>query len=364
MLKRLCSLFLILALLFTLLPAQADIAPLTAQEIATVRAFIAMEGEGSSWQRGMAVTPQMNALQVQQYLEWLLSDEIGGLMNQVLGSAELLNLGQAGKGASLEGVGLTLQQLRNHITSYHDTLEQGRRSVYNNLLQLNSNANMSAQGKLRIAIRVRDDMAEMQRVIDVVAKYYEQYHQLLEQSTISFSSLLQAADSPDNEITGAALGKLNNEAKARLNAELKQLSAQNDVSFDVVVLSSKQFGFIVRDGKGNPLKNVKVHAACSGTPTLNQDAWTSEDGLVTFLTKDFDPDEDNRVVINVVLTKDYYCTREMRNLTIRGGSAEPVALELYTGQPFLRMAGFNGRDILSQKSTIFYSPKKRFTALL
>ena len=138
MLKRLCSLFLILALLFTLLPAQADIAPLTAQEIATVRAFIAMEGEGSSWQRGMAVTPQMNALQVQQYLEWLLSDEIGGLMNQVLGSAELLNLGQAGKGASLEGVGLTLQQLRNHITSYHDTLEQGRRSVYNNLLQLNS----------------------------------------------------------------------------------------------------------------------------------------------------------------------------------------------------------------------------------
>ncbi len=27
--KRLCSLFLILALLFTLLPAQADIAPLT-----------------------------------------------------------------------------------------------------------------------------------------------------------------------------------------------------------------------------------------------------------------------------------------------------------------------------------------------
>lgn len=71
MLKRLCSLFLILALLFTLLPAQADIAPLTAQEIATVRAFIAMEGEGSSWQRGMAVTPQMNALQVQQYLEWL-----------------------------------------------------------------------------------------------------------------------------------------------------------------------------------------------------------------------------------------------------------------------------------------------------
>lgn len=357
MLKRLCSLFLILALLFTLLPAQADIAPLTAQEIATVRAFIAMEGEGSSWQRGMAVTPQMNALQVQQYLEWLLSDEIGGLMNQVLDSAELLNLGQAGKGASLEGVGLTLQQLRNRIASYHDTLEQGRRSVYNNLLQLNSNANMSAQGKLRIAIRVRDDMAEMQRVIDVVAKYYEQYHQLLEQSTISFSSLLQAADSPDNEITGAALGKLNSEAKARLNAELKQLSAQNDVSFDVVVLSSKQFGFIVRDGKGNPLKNVKVHAACSGTPTLNQDAWTSEDGLVTFLTKDFDPDEDNRVVINVVLTKDYYCTREMRNLTIRGGSAEPVALELYTGQPFLRMAGFNGRDILSQKSTIFYSPK-------
>lgn len=120
MLKRLCSLLLILALLFTLLPAQADITPLTAQEIASARAFIAMEG--GSWQQGMAITADMNALQVQQYLEWLLSDEIGGLMNQVLDSAELLNLGQAGRGASITGVGLTLQQLRNRIASHRDTL--------------------------------------------------------------------------------------------------------------------------------------------------------------------------------------------------------------------------------------------------
>lgn len=357
MLKRLCSLLLILALLFTLLPAQADITPLTAQEIAAARAFIAMEGEGGSWQQGMAITADMNALQVQQYLEWLLSDEIGGLMNQVLDSAELLNLGQAGRGASITGVGLTLQQLRNRIASYRDTLEQNRRSVYNNLLQLGSNADMSAQGKLRIAVRVRDDLAETQGVIDTVAQYYQQYHERLEQSSVSFSDLLKDADSPGNAVTNTALTKLDSEAKALLNAELRQMSAQNDVDFNVVVLSSKQFGFIVRNSSGAPLKGVKVHVSCTARPTLYQDGQTNDEGLVTFLTKDFDPDEENRIVVNVTLTRDYYCTREMRRLTMRGGSAEPVALEAYTGKPFLRMAGFNGTDILSQKNTIFYSPK-------
>ena len=72
---------------------------------------------------------------------------------------------------------------------------------------------------------------------------------------------------------------------------------------------------------------------------------------------DFNPDEKNRVVINAVFTQNLYCTREMRGMTIRGGMAETVRLDVYSGQPFLRMAGYNGRDVLSQQNTIFYTPK-------
>ena len=54
------------------------------------------------------------------------------------------------------------------------------------------------------------------------------------------------------------------------------MSAQNDVDFNVVVLSSKQFGFIVRNSSGAPLKGVKVHVSCTARPTLYQDGQTND----------------------------------------------------------------------------------------
>ena len=79
MFKRILSLVLTLAVLLSALPAQADsLTPLSAGEIQAARALAAMDGEYPAWQKGMVPSSGMNALQVQQYLEWLLSDEVGG----------------------------------------------------------------------------------------------------------------------------------------------------------------------------------------------------------------------------------------------------------------------------------------------
>lgn len=40
----------------------------------------------------------------------------------------------------------------------------------------------------------------------------------------------------------------------------------------------------------------------------------------------------------------FYCIREMRATILRGGSTETVRLDKYAGQPFLRMACYNGAD--------------------
>ena len=354
MLKRLCSLFLILALLCTALPAQAEtISPLTAKEIAAARAFIAMQGEGDYWQEGVAVTSNMTALQVQQYLEWL-SNEIGGVMNQALDSAELLRLG--GKTTlplSLSAETQLLQTWRNRVAGYRDTLEQKRSSVYNDLLLLENTPDMSAQGRLRIAKRVRDDLSEMKAVVNDVAGNYSIYGANLAQHAYNIRYETQNADRPDDQYTSAAMEKLNAQADKLLADEL----AQNDVDFDVVVLSSKQFGFVVRDQDGKALKGVKAEVKCSKDTARSKTATTDAKGLVSFWTKDFLPDENNQIVVSVVLTMSGYCTREIRRLALRGGAVEPVALEKYTAKPFLRMAVFDDGDILSQKKTVFYSDK-------
>ena len=362
MFKRILSLVLTLAVLLPALPAQADsLTPLSAGEIQAARALAAMDGEYPAWQKGMAPSSGMNALQVQQYLEWLLSDEVGGLMNEILDSAQLLELAEAGRGASLSAVSGTLQQLRNRLAFYRDELEQGRLSIYNDLNRLETAA-LTEQARLRLALRVREDMAQLQSIIETVARYYDQYHDLLEEHELNLASRFDAADSPAGVLSGAAADKLLAAADKLTDDEQKNVSAMNGVDFTVIALSSKQFGFIVRDADGKPIKNANVSVACASKPTLNDSAETDENGLVTFLVKDFNPNENNKVTVSVVVMKDnFYCIREMRATTLRGGSTETVRLDKYAGQPFLRMACYNGADMLSQQNSIFYTPKNDAT---
>ena len=358
MYKRILSLVLVLVLLCTALPASADeITRLNAGEISSARRLIAMDGDAEGWQKGTTPTASMNALQVQQYLEWLLSDEIGGLMVQIFDSAEMLDMIQPGRGDSLDSISETVQQLYNQISFYRDELEQGRLSIYNDLNRLTGGEKLTEREQLRIALRVREDMTQLQQIIKTVANAAAKYSDQLAGHGLTFNKLLDAADTPDGEITDKAEQELLKTAEALTNAEQKLIAAQNGTDFSVLVLSSKQFGFIVRDAKGDPIKGAKVTVKLSAKPTTFQEATTDENGLATFLIKDFNPNKNNKVVVDVVITSDYRCTREMHSMTIRGGTSETVRLETYTGQPFLRMACYNGSDFLSQQNTIFYTPK-------
>ena len=358
MYKRILSLVMVLVLLCTALPASADeLTLLNAGEISSARRLIAMDGDAEGWQEGTAPNALMNALQVQQYLEWLLSDEIGGLMVQIFDSAEMLDMIQPGRGDSLDSVSETLQRLNNQIAFYRDELEQGRLSIYNDLKRLSSGEELTEREQLRIALRVREDMKQLQQIIKTVADNAAKYSDQLAGHGLTFTGLLKAADTPDGEITDKAEQELLKTAEALTNDEQKLVAAQNGTDFSVLVLSSKQFGFIVRDAKGNPLKGAKVIVYLSAKPTTFQEATTDENGLATFLIKDFNPNKNNKVVVDVVITSDYHCTREMHSMTIRGGTSETVRLETYANQPFLRMACYNGSDFLSQQNTIFYTPK-------
>lgn len=168
MFKRILSILLALVLLSSALSALADVLPLTEAEIAGARSLIAMDGDIAGWQQGDPVNASMNALQAQQYLEWLTGEWVGGLMNRIQDGVQLVNMAQAGKAASLEGVGATVQRLNNSLIARRDALDELRRSIYNDLYRL-ENAEITDRERVRIALRVREDAAEIQGIIQTVA---------------------------------------------------------------------------------------------------------------------------------------------------------------------------------------------------
>ena len=350
-LQRMLCLLTALILLAVQLPALAQEALLTQQEIAEARQLIAMEGELQGWERGMKPSASMNALQIQQYLEWLLSDEIGGLLVRIRDKTELLG------NQSLEGVEDLLRQFRDQLDHYRDRLETGRLTVFNSLHQLEADAELTQREKRRLTDKVREYVAEMQTIIGTVVRYYQQYEEAVDSHELNFLNVLQAADTPDGAITQQAEEKLLAEAEALTNEEQAHIDARNSVDFSVVTLSTKQFGFIIRDHEGKLLKDAQVSVQATGYPRSLKTITTGENGLASFLVADFVPTSNRRVTLDVVVTHSQHNTREMRRLTLRGGQAEIVRLEKYTGVPYLRMACYNGSDIVVQQNTIYYTAK-------
>ena len=350
--QRLLCLLTTLILLLAQLPALADgYVPLTQQEIAQARQLIAMEGDIQGWEKGMTPSASMNALQIQQYLEWLLSDEVGGLLVRIRDKAELLG------NQSLEGVEDLLRQFRDQLDHYRDRLETGRLTVFNSLHQLEADAELTQREKRRLTDKVREYVAEMQTIIGTVVRYYQQYEEAVDSHELNFLNVLQAADTPDGAITQQAEEKLLAEAEALTNEEQAHIDGRNSVDFSVVTLSTKQFGFIIRDHEGKLLKDAQVSVQATGYPRSLKTVTTGENGLASFLVADFVPTSNRRVTLDVVVTHSQHNTREMRRLTLRGGQAEIVRLEKYTGVPYLRMACYNGSDIVVQQNTIYYTAK-------
>ena len=197
----------------------------------------------------------------------------------------------------------------------------------------------------------------MQTIIGTVVRYYQQYEEAVDSHELNFLNVLQAADTPDGAITQQAEEKLLAEAEALTNEEQAHIDARNSVDFSVVTLSTKQFGFIIRDHEGKLLKDAKVSVQATGYPRSLKTVTTGENGLASFLVADFVPTSNRRVTLDVVVTHSQHNTREMRRLTLRGGQAEIVRLEKYTGVPYLRMACYNGSDIVVQQNTIYYTAK-------
>ena len=349
MMKRLLSLLLTLAILLGAMPGLAETAVpvLHYAEIASLKALAGDAQTGATWHEGMSPSASMNALQMWQWTDWFLSEKLRSL----LGSAQdYIQLASGLPDSSLSTLEWELRTLEDQLTYYEEQLSDGRTAILNGI-RLYQDVSASAYDRARAYDRMMEAKEEIRQAIKTISANYADYTALVSQCN---ESMLAA---PINHsmltVQGSSAPDLMKEAKRLENSE----NAADAIDFDVTVISTKQICIAVYDSDKNPLSGALVHLVNNKDSKRTKDAVTESDGRAVFWVSDLGADEKTDMKLGLRVTANGYQTHEIQTVKIRGGESVSVHLKKDDQTPYLIMACFNGRDILNEESSFYYSKK-------
>ena len=349
MMKRLLSLLLTLAILLGAMPGLAETAVpvLHYAEIASLKALAGDAQTGATWHEGMSPSASMNALQMWQWTDWFLSEKLRSL----LGSAQdYIQLASGLPDSSLSTLEWELRALEDQLTYYEEQLSDGRTAILNGI-RLYQDVSASAYDRARAYDRMMEAKEEILQAIKTISANYADYTARV--NRCSESMLAAPINHSMLTVQGSSGPDLMKEAKRLENSE----NAADAIDFDVTVISTKQICIAVYDSDKNPLSGALVHLANNKDSKRTKDVVTEPDGRAVFWVSDLGADEKTDMKLGLRVTANGYQTHEIQTVKIRGGESVSVHLKKDDQTPYLVMACFNGRDILNEESSFYYSKK-------
>lgn len=353
MMKRLLSLLLTLAILLGAMPGLAETAVpvLHSAEIASLKALAGDAQTGATWHEGMSPSASMNALQMWQWTDWFLSEKLRSL----LGSAQdYIQLASGLSGSSFQADVSTLEwelrALEDQLTYYEEQLSDGRMAILNGI-RLYQDVSASAYDRARAYDRMMEAKEEILQAIKTISANYADYTARV--NRCSESMLAAPINHSMLTVQGSSAPDLMKEAKRLENSE----NAADAIDFDVTVISTKQICIAVYDSDKNPLSGALVHLVNNKDSKRTKDVVTNSDGRAVFWVSDLGADEKTDMKLGLRVTANGYQTHEIQTVKIRGGESVSVHLKKDDQTPYLVMACFNGRDILNEESSFYYSKK-------
>ena len=349
MMKRLLSLLLTLAILLGAMPGLAETAVpvLHYAEIASLKALAGDAQTGATWHEGMSPSASMNALQMWQWTDWFLSEKLRSL----LGSAQdYIQLASGLPDSSLSTLEWELRAREDQLTYYEEQLSDGRMAILNGI-RLYQDVSASAYDRARAYDRMMEAKEEILQAIKTISANYADYTALV--ARCSESMLAAPINHSMLTVQGSSGPDLMKEAKRLENSE----NAADAIDFDVTVISTKQICIAVYDSDKNPLSGALVHLVNNKDSKRTKDVVTEPDGRAVFWVSDLGADEKTDMKLGLRVTANGYQTHEIQTVKIRGGESVSVHLKKDDQTPYLVMACFNGRDILNEESSFYYSKK-------
>ena len=353
MMKRLLSLLLTLAILLGAMPGLAETAVpvLHYADIASLKALAGDAQTGATWHEGMSPSASMNALQMWQWTDWFLSEKLRSL----LGSAQdYIQLASGLSGSSFQADVSTLEwelrALEDQLTYYEEQLSDGRMAILNGI-RLYQDVSASAYDRARAYDRMMEAKEEIRQAIQTISANYADYTALVDRC--SQSMLAAPINHSMLQVQGKSVTGLMDKARALEISE----NAADAIDFDVTVISTKQICIAVYDSDKNPLSGALVHLVNNKDSKRTKDVVTGSDGRAVFWVSDLGADEKTDMKLGLRVTANGYQTHEIQTVKIRGGESVSVHLKKDDQTPYLVMACFNGRDILNEESSFYYSKK-------
>lgn len=349
MMKRLLSLLLTLAILLGAMPGLAETAVpvLHYADIASLKALAGDAQTGATWHEGMSPSASMNALQMWQWTDWFLSEKLRSL----LGSAQdYIQLASGLPDSSLSTLEWELRELEDQLTYYEEQLSDGRTAILNGI-RLYQDVSASAYDRARAYDRMMEAKEEILQAIKTISANYADYTARV--ARCNESMLAAPINHSMLTVQGSSGPDLMKEAKRLENSE----NAADAIDFDVTVISTKQICIAVYDSDKNPLSGALVHLVNNKDSKRTKDVVTESDGRAVFWVSDLGADEKTDMKLGLRVTANGYQTHEIQTVKIRGGESVSVHLKKDDQTPYLVMACFNGRDILNEESSFYYSKK-------
>lgn len=349
MMKRLLSLLLTLAILLGAMPGLAETAVpvLHYAEIASLKALAGDAQTGATWHEGMSPSASMNALQMWQWTDWFLSEKLRSL----LGSAQdYIQLASGLPDSSLSTLEWELREREDQLTYYEEQLSDGRMAILNGI-RLYQDVSASAYDRARAYDRMMEAKDEILQAIQTISANHADYTARV--ARCNESMLAAPINHSMLTVQGSSAPDLMKEAKRLENSE----NAADAIDFDVTVISTKQICIAVYDSDKNPLSGALVHLVNNKDSKRTKDVVTEPDGRAVFWVSDLGADEKTDMKLGLRVTANGYQTHEIQTVKIRGGESVSVHLKKDDQTPYLVMACFNGRDILNEESSFYYSKK-------
>ena len=353
MMKRLLSLLLTLAILLGAMPGLAETAVpvLRSAEIASLKTLAGDAQAGATWHEGMNPSASMNALQMWQWTDWFLSEKLRSLLGSAQDYIQLAS-GLPGSTfqADVSALEWELRALEDQLTYYEEQLSDGRMAILNGI-RLYQDVSASAYDRARAYDRMVEAKEEIRQAIKTISANYTAYTALV--NRCSESMLAAPINHSMLTVQGSSAPDLMKEAKRLENSE----NAADAIDFDVTVISTKQICIAVYDLDKKPLSGALVHLVNTKDSKRTKDVVTDSDGRAVFWVSDLGADEKTDMKLGLRVTASGCQTHEIQTVKIRGGESVSVHLKKDDQTPYLIMACFNGRDILNEESSFYYSKK-------
>ena len=343
--KRLLSLLLVLALL---LCAAAGLAEQTSTlTAAKISALQKLAGDaGTPLNEGARPTSDMSAYQAWQWTDRFLSGQVRSLLGTVQ-DYDLLDENNA-LDPGTEEAQWTLLELENTLSHFEAQLEDDRLAILNGIERYQSGEGSEAE-RQKVVSRTLEAESEIRQIIKSICGDYEKYLGTVNECSSRLDS--QNAES----VLSGRYADLVDAARA---LEMEENAANAD--FSISVISKLQFKIQVKDTKGNAINGAKVTATNRENTAKTKTLTTNSSGDAIFSMSDMGADEKKQMQLTLRITHSGYRIREVKMIKLFGGDATTIYLEKDDGKPYLIMSGFNGCDILTEKSTFYYSPKNDF----